>query len=592
MSLKKALNLLVFAVFTFCMLFFSALLYIKYLWPNADYEQIINTVKDLTPNVIEENIYPSDIFFGLLFFIIVWPFAGLKLSTKQQLLSIFILIIGSLYISGALTYAYLSRQTSTLYETQYVDPEQLKIDFKNKKRNLILVYLESFEENFKEAKHYEQNLIPNLSSYLDNENHSENYHPVLGANYSIAALVATHCAIPLRYAKDRDIWAMRYFMPQVVCFPEILKQNGYQTKIIKAADIRFTYAHIFATTHGYEQAWGINELREKYPELNDEKYAGCFGGLSDRTLFEYAKKELMEFAPDKPFLLTLFSLDTHDPNHYTDPQCPQKFRDIRDAYLCTDSIVGKFVSWLKTTPYWQNTTVVILGDHLLPTRMRTKGHPKRRVLNVFLNLPEDLKISPNRHISGLDIAPTLLESTGIDLPEHAFGLGRSLFAKKPTLFEIFGKDINLKLIQNSEIYNRFRTPKEERKETYLPYTFGQTLTNESMLSYTDAYDNVLGTYYLDRINLLLPETPTTDLKVSITFKSVTDKNLFILFSANDKEVARYAPKTNEQTPYKIEFTVKKEFITDNKLQLKFRNNKGVTSAVEMGIAPLTLTVDK
>ena len=57
-------------------------------------------------------------------------------------------------------------------------------------------------------------------------------------------------------------------------------------------------------------------------------------------------------------------------------------------------------------------------------------------------------------------------------------------------------------------------------------------------------------------------------------------------------MARYAPKPNEQTPYKIEFTVKKELITDNKLQLKFRNNKGVTSAVEMGIAPLTLTVDK
>ena len=592
MMFKKALNLLIFALFTFCLLFFSVLLYIKYLWPNADYEQIINTIKDLTFNVIKENTYPSDIFFSLLFFIIIWPLAGLKLSAKQQLFSIFVLIFGALYLSGALTYAYLSRQTSTLYETRYADPEQLKIDFKNKKRNLILIYLESFEENLKEAEHYEQNLIPNLSSYLTDENHSENYHPVLGANYSIAALVATHCAIPLRYAKDRDIWAMRYFMPQAVCFPEILKQNGYQTKIIKAADIRFTYAHIFATTHGYEQALGINELREKYPELNDKKYAGCFGGLSDRTLFEYAKKELSAFSPDKPFLLTLFSLDTHTPSHYIDPQCPQKFHDIRDAYLCTDSIVNEFIGWLKTTPYWQNTTVVILGDHLLPTRMYTKGHPKRRVLNVFLNLPEDLKISSNRNISGLDIAPTLLESVGINLPAHAFGLGRSLFAEEPTLFETFGKDINLKLIQNSEIYNRFRTPKEERKETYLPYNFGQTLTNESILPYTDAYDNVLGTYYLDRVNLLLPETPNADLKVSVTFKSVTDKDAFILFSANEKEVARYTPKPNEQTPYTIEFTVKKELITENKLQLKFRNNKGVTSAMEMGIAPLALTVNK
>jgi len=589
---KKALNLLIFIVFTFSMLVFSVLLYVKYLWPNADYEQIMTTLKDLTFKVIQTNIYPSDIFFSLLFFLIFWPLSGLKLKAKHQFFATLLLVFGTLYFSGFLTYAYYSRKTSTLYEEEYKFPKDLAIKFPEHRRNLIVIYLESFENNFKEKKHYEENLIKNLSSRLKEGNYATGYHSLLGTNYSIAALVSSQCAIPLRYAKDRDIWALRYFMPGAVCFPEILAQNGYQTKIIKAADIRFTSADLFAKSHGYKEAMGIDELKRKYPELNDEKYAGCFGGLSDRTLFEYAKRELNEFNPEQPFLLTLFSLDTHTPSHHKDPQCKTKFNDLRDAYLCTDSIVEDFLGWLEKSPYWQNTTVVILGDHLLPTRIKTSGHPKRGIFNLFLNLPEGLNINLNKHFSNLDMAPSILESIGIMLPEHAFGLGRSLFSDTPTLSEKMSRNINVKLMQNSEIYNRFRTPDETRKETFMPYVLGQTLTNKNLIAYTDAYDNILGTYYLDRLNLLLPDLPSADLKVSLKFQAVTDSGQFILFSANGNEVARYTPKANEQTPYTIEFVIKKELITDGKLQLKFRNNKGVTSAMEMGIAPLSLTIDK
>ena len=589
---KRALNLLIFIIFTFTMLVFSVLLYVKYLWPAADYEQIMATVKDLTPDVIKTNIYPKDIFFAFLFFIIFWPISGLKLKAKHQLFATLLLVLGTLYFSGFLTYAYYSRKTSTLYEEEYKSPANSAIKFPENKRNLIVIYLESFENNFKEKKHYEENLIKNLSSHQKDGNYAANYHALLGTNYSIAALVASQCAIPLRYDKNRDIWALRYFMPGVICFPEILAQNGYQTEIIKAADIHFTSADIFAKSHGYKKALGVDELKSKYPELNNEKYAGCFGGLSDRTLFEYAKRELNEFDPEHPFLLTLFSLDTHTPSHHKDPQCEKKFNDLRDAYLCTDSIVEGFLSWLEKSPYWQNTTVVILGDHLLPTRIKTDGHPQRGIFNLFLNLPQGLNIDLNKHFSALDIAPSILESIGITLPEHAFGLGRSLFSDTPTLSEKMNRNINIKLMQNSEIYNRFRTPDETRKETFMPYILGQTLTNENLIAYTDAYDNILGTYYLDRLNLLLPDLPTADLKVSLKFQAVTDSGQFILFSANGNEVARYTPKPNEQTPYIIEFTIKKDLITDNKLQLKFRNNKGVSSAVEMGIAPLSLTIDK
>lgn len=588
MYIKKLADIFVFIIFSLTLLFSSIFAYIKYLWPEADFEQFFYTMRDLTPDIIQNNIYPKDIFYGLLLFILIWPFAGAKLKTKQQLYTSLFLILCLVWFSGYPLYIYYQQKTSDLYEKEYVDPKNIAYEFPEKKRNLILIFLESFEQNFTQPQHYQKNLLPHLQSLQTKDNHALEYTFLNSTNYSIAALVAAHCGIPLHYKENTDIHSLRYFLPQATCFPEILKQQNYQTKIIKAADITFTRADIFTLAHGYTEAWGVNELQQKYPELKEPQYQGTFDGLSDRALFTYAKKEIQNFSSDKPFMLTLFSLDTHLNTYYEDSQCKKYFNDLRDVYLCTDEIVDEFISWLKQSPYWQNTTVVIIGDHLLPARIPTIGRPHRGIYNVFLNTPPELHINPHKKFTTLDLTPTILESLNIKLPQHSFGLGRSLFADTPTLIEKMGNTLKTQLQQNSQIYDKFNTPPVKQEITYIPYTLGTTLNSKEIITYTDSYEELFNQFYLDKLNFFFTSPINTDISVELTFNALLDKGNFITIKANNTEILKYSPQKNAPIPHTISFTIPQQLIPENKLSLLFHNNKGITSAIQMGISPLSI----
>lgn len=586
--LKKITDYLSLIVLAFATLFLSALLYIRYLWPQADFESIMITIREITPRVIIESITPRDYALAFVPFVIIFPLCYVYLNLKHRLFAALVFTLTALYLTGYPTYFVLTRTTSTLYEEQYANPEEITFTFPKQKRNLILIYLESFEQNFANKEFYEQNLIPNLKNLQNDKNHAENYQNLPGATYSIAAIVASHCGIPLRFSPNRDIYATHFFLPQAVCFPEILRQNGYQTTIVKAADITFTQADLFAKSHGYEKALGVDEILKTYPEAEHPKRRGTFGGVSDETLFDYAQKELKNFDKDKPFLLTLFTLDTHTPTTHRNPECKAVFNDKRDAFLCTDQTVAKFISWLKTSPYWENTTIVLQGDHLLPSRIPTKGRPKRAIYNAFLNLPENLSIDKNKPFSSYDMAPSILESLNIKLSARAFGLGRSLFSQSPTLAETLDSKLRILLPQQSKVYDKFLTPRVKRAEIYAPYTPSTPLSGEAFLPYTDAYEEVLGQYFLDRLNLQLPQKPANGLTLKLSFNAMINYGHQLKIIANDTELLAFSPDLNTRPPYHITIDIPSSLLSENKLRLIFRNDSGVLTTTQMGIAPVEM----
>lgn len=584
--IKRILDIFTLIVLAFSVFVFSVLLYVLHIWPDITYEQIMVTMHDLSMDIIVANMHYHDYIGALLFFAICYPLFYFFLNTKKRLFASLFFICATLYFSGCLKYYYYQSTISTLYEEEYVYPQNIQYKFPEKKRNLILIYLESFEQNFSEAKYYQTNLIPNLTALQQNGGqYSLAANSYYGTDYSIASLFSSHCGIPLRYLPDRDIYATRYFVPNAVCFSEILHQNGYQTSLIKAADITFTNAHIFAKSHGYEEALGVDEIIRTYPEDQREALYGTFGGIKDEALFAYAKKHLADFSSDRPFLLTLFSLDTHGPTSYSNPSCKKTFNDIRDTFMCTDNTVNDFIAWLKESPYWENTTVVIMGDHLIPRPLDCSGRPHRGIYNVFLNLPDNLKINPHKAFSTFDIAPSILDSLGIQSSLNALGLGRSLFSDEETLTEKLGyEQFNIKLQQKSEIYDNFNKPQGKHDTVFTPYTLGHSLTNKHIPSFTDVYENFLDVNYVDQLNLSINSEIKNNLHVQMRFNIFMNKGNKLIITANNHDVYTYLPPQFEPQPFLISFEIPKQYITDGKLQLKFRNTAGIITAMQLGIA--------
>lgn len=590
--IKKLFDLTVLCFLAISTMIFSIMLYIRWIWPDADFEQILMTIKDLTPRVIVANTTVKDYVLAFLFFIVIFPLCYIFLNIWQRLCTAILFSFIILYSSGYIHYVIYSNSVSTLYEDHYTSLDKIKVEFPEKKRNLILIYLESFENNFAEAKYYEKNLIPNLHKIQQTGEFSANHRSITGSDYSIAAIVASQCGIPLRFIQERDIWASKYFLPQASCFAEILKKEGYQTTIIKAADITFTNADVFAFTHGYNEAMGVDEILSTIPKEEHASHIGTFEGVKDKTLLQFAKKKLSEFDKDKPFMLTLFSLDTHTPGYFYDDTCSHEFNDLRDVFMCSDKTISDFLFWLKESPYWENTTVVILGDHILPSRIKTIGHPKRGIYNVFLNLPEGLKIDSNKEFTTYDIAPTLLESMGIKLTPSHLGLGRSLFSNEKTLVSTLGfSNFKVLLSKKSEIYNNLTKPLDKRSDKFTPYALGTHLNSEVLVNYSDSYDDFLDSTYFDSFSFKLEDIKSDAYKVDLKFISISSNRIYKLdIFANGEKIYSFSNNGKHTPPYIISFDIPKKLVKGGNLKLKLKSNNNTVTAVQMGINPLDFVI--
>ena len=124
------------------------------------------------------------------------------------------------------------------YEENYVVPQDVKITFPSQKRNLILLFAESFEATYAKTpnhNYFGTDLIPNLHK-LANENISFSDNEYLGGSYEIdgtqwtqAGLFAQTCGAPIQLPISDPNWfhPKDGFYPKAYCLYDILQEQGY-----------------------------------------------------------------------------------------------------------------------------------------------------------------------------------------------------------------------------------------------------------------------------------------------------------------------------------------------------------------------------
>ena len=96
--LKKLLDLIILCFLATSTLILSVLLYIKWIWPDADFEQISMTAKDLTLRVIVANTTIWDYLLAFLFFIIIFPICYLFLNIWKRFIISLLFCFISIYL--------------------------------------------------------------------------------------------------------------------------------------------------------------------------------------------------------------------------------------------------------------------------------------------------------------------------------------------------------------------------------------------------------------------------------------------------------------------------------------------------------------
>ena len=368
---------------------------------------------------------------------------------------------------------------SRLFEEHYVDPDTVEITFPEEKRNLVYIMLESMEISFLSEElggAADTNLIPELYQIaLDNTNFSHNdgvggFHETSGASWTIGSMVAQTAGIPLKTPAGLDDWQNGYgkdgvFLPGAPSLTSVLSDAGYYTTLMVGSDANFGGRKVYYTTHGTDYVYDIYTARKD--GIVPKDYF-VWWGMEDLHLFEYARQELTEISQlDQPFAFTMLTVDTHHIGGYQCAYCDESVsgETYDQSISCSSRQVLEFLNWLKAQPFWENTTVIITGDHCSMdkgyfTRNVDEDY-ERMVYNVIINAPVTSHNTKNRDYCAMDLFPTTLAALGCQIEGDRLGLGTNLFSDLPTLAEQYGFDsFNGKLSQSSDFYaEHFYEPK-------------------------------------------------------------------------------------------------------------------------------------
>lgn len=424
----------------------------------------------------------------LVLFLSIFLIIGLRNKHGKCMIALFLVAVIACGSAGRAAYEvydeldvkeYLvsQKKESHFIEQNYVDPRTTKITFPDKKRNLIYIYLESMESAFAskgDGGGLDFNCIPELTTLAEENTNFSNSdklgggYPAYGGTWTMAGIFSQTSGIPIKNSEQTDdvnatLAEQSSFSSQARNLEDILADEGYNQCFMIGSDATFGGRRAYFESHGKGQTeiCDYNTAKEN-GQIPEDYYV--WWGYEDQKLFANAQEKLTELSSkDEPFNFTMLTVDTHFEDGYVCEQCQNEFGDNQYANVmaCSSRQVDAFVKWIQQQPFYENTTIVISGNHLTMDSdfcNDVSEDYERSVYNVFINLPEGLDTSfektHNREFATLDMFPTTLAAMGVTIEGDRLALGVNLFSDEQTLTEQYGrKGLDKELMKKSKFYD-------------------------------------------------------------------------------------------------------------------------------------------
>ncbi|MDR0804837.1 MAG: LTA synthase family protein, partial [Oscillospiraceae bacterium] len=286
---------------------------------------------------------------------------------------------------------------SNFIENNYVALDKDKVAFGDK-RNLIVIYLESFESSFTSVNDggaFVKSLMPQLTEYAKTNVNFSGTDKIGGAvmlpgsTWTSGALFSINTGIPLipQITPQNIIDGLNKDTPQqlrvddMYTLGDALYDNGYNNYFLCGSDASFGARRAFFTSHHYRVYDYYTAIEDEYiPPDYDEWW-----GFEDNKLFTYARDCILQAAKTASsnggnFNFSFLTADTHFPDGYPDNNMPTVFdTDVKSSQYknvihYSDERLAEFIEWLSEQDFFADTTIILTGDHLtmdpnLPTEI-------------------------------------------------------------------------------------------------------------------------------------------------------------------------------------------------------------------------------
>lgn len=349
--------------------------------------------------------------------------------------------------------AYLGDSEGDFVLEKYVDPAETEMTFPSRKRNLVYIFMESMEMTYSDRENggaFDYNCIPELTK-LSEENENFSGDPSVlnggisfpGATWTMGGIFAQTSGLPLKISiGENQMNTQSTFFPTITTLGDILKDQGYKNEFLLGSDATFGGRRLYFGSHGSYDIKDLLYARQQGWLAHD--YA-VFWGFEDYHLVDFARNELDELGNSgQPFNFSMLTVDTHFEDGYLCPYCEDEFDEpYANVMACSSKQVSELVRWIQQQDWYENTTIVLCGDH--PTMDsdfcdEVPSDYQRRVFTTIINgaAEKEYDEAKARLYSTMDMFPTTLAALGVDIEGDRLGLGTNLYSDEDTYTEIYG----------------------------------------------------------------------------------------------------------------------------------------------------------
>ncbi|MDE6642641.1 MAG: LTA synthase family protein [Muribaculaceae bacterium] len=331
---------------------------------------------------------------------------------------------------------------SWLSEHQEMFPHTALIDSIKPRKNLVVIFCESLESWVIESKINDKEITPYLNSLISDSTsfYAPDMLTQVAAGRSIDAQLLLHAGmLPM----NGSVYSMKFPASTYPTINKALKEKYGTRSILLTCDKPITWnQEIISRSFGYDSLidrrdWVIDELVGNPGKLSDGSFMRqSVAKLSDENLWQEGTPAMLTFitySGHNPFKLP-DSLRDSTFNVYS-ADIPTNLADYITMAHYTDSQLSTLINYLKSRSDWDETLVVIIGDHegLASWRqeIRNQSAEAEKLVSAGQFTPFILLNSPitgryDGTFGQIDMYPTLLNLLGLDNYQW-HGLGTSLF---------------------------------------------------------------------------------------------------------------------------------------------------------------------
>jgi len=306
-----------------------------------------------------------------------------------------------------------------------------------KGKNVIIISMESTQSFVINNTVNGQEITPFLNNFIKESYYFDNfYHQTAQGKTSDSEFLLENSLYPL----SRGAVFFTHANNEYNAIPSILNKQGYFTSVLHANNKSFWNRDIMYKSLGYQRFYSLPDY-----EVTEENSIGW--GLKDIEFFDQSIEHLKSMK--QPFYAKFITLTNHHPFDLSEEDQMIEPYDSDSNTLnkyfptvrYTDEAIKKFIERLKEEGLYENSIIIIYGDHYGISENHNSAMSQYLGKEVTPFVSTQLQRVPLIiHIPGqegktitkvggqIDLRPTILHLLGIDTSED-LTFGKDLFAE-------------------------------------------------------------------------------------------------------------------------------------------------------------------